>query len=85
MRADSKRGHFRATVHPKIGVGPVRFGAPADTVIAMLGAPEESWLDEDGDRLIAYPEAGVAFFAFDHEEDMRLISYELKPTSDAEL
>jgi hypothetical protein len=85
MRADSERGNFQATVHPKIGVGSIRFGASADAVTAELGSPEKSWVDEEGDRLLAYSHAGVAFFAFDPEEDMRLVSYELTPASDAEL
>ena len=85
MRADSRPRHFDAIVHPRVGVGSVRFGASADDVIAILGAPAESWLDEEGDRLLAYPHAGVAFFAFDHEEDMRLVTCELDPASDAEI
>ena len=85
MRVDSPRRKFEAVVHPKIGVGPIRFGASADAVIAILGAPEKSWVDEDGDRLLAYPDAGVAFFAFDHEEDMHLVTFELEPSSDAEV
>ena len=85
MRADSQPRHFEAVVHPTIGVGPVRFGASVDEVIAILGPPEKSWLDQEGDRLLAYPRAGVAFFAFDPEEDMRLVTCELKPASDAEI
>ncbi len=85
MRAESQRGHFEATILPKIGVGPIRFGTSVDDVVAILGSPAKSWLDEDGDRLLSYPHAGVAFFAFDHEEDMRLVTCELEPASDAEV
>jgi hypothetical protein len=85
MPAETRRTDFIAVVQPAIGVGPIRFGAFASDVVAALGTPAENRIDEDGDQLLAYPELGISFFSFDHEEDMRLTTYELDRNSDAEL
>ena len=85
MPVETRRTDFAAVVLPGVGLGPIRFGALPSEVIASLGTPAENRIDEDGDLLLAYPELGISFFSFDHEEEMRLISYELGPDSDAEL
>jgi hypothetical protein len=85
MDAEPRRQGFNAVVRPKVGVGGIRFGATSEDIITALGAPEKSWVDEEGDRLLAYPGLGIAFFAFDPEEDLRLVTCELQPASDVEL
>jgi hypothetical protein len=85
MPPETRRTEFAAVVQPGVGLGPIRFGVFAADVRATLGAPAEDLIDEDGDRLLAYPEFGVSFFSFDHEENMRLTTCELAPDSDAEL
>ncbi|HYJ04495.1 MAG TPA: hypothetical protein VEX43_05135 [Chthoniobacterales bacterium] len=85
MPVDTRRTAFAAIVHPAIGIGPVRFGVFARDVVAALGTPAENRIDEDGDQLLAYPEVGISVFSFDHEEDMRLTTYELDRNSNAEL
>jgi hypothetical protein len=85
MPVETRRTDFAAIVRPAIGVGPIRFGVLARDVVAALGAPAEDRTDEDGDQLLVYPELGISFFSFDHEEDMRPTTYELEPSSDAEL
>lgn len=50
-----------------------------------LGHSRRRFIDEEGDRLLAYPELGISFLSCDREEQMRLTNYELDPNSDAEL
>lgn len=76
---------FHAVIHPRIGVGPIRFGATAEDVATILGLPADWLRDDNGDQLALYPAAGIAFFAFDPDENMRLVSYEVEAASDAEL
>jgi hypothetical protein len=85
MPVETRRTDFAAVVRPGIGVGPILFGMFASDVVAGLGTPAENRIDEEGDQLLAYPELGISFFSFDHEEDMRLTTYELDGNSDAEL
>lgn len=83
MPAETRPTNFAAVVQPGIGVGAIRFGALASDVLATLGTPAEDRIDEDGDRLLAYPELGISLFSFAHDEHMRLVSYELCPGSEA--
>lgn len=79
------QSQFLALIRPGVGVGEIRFGSSKADVISALGKPLEERTDEEGDELLKYPHLGIAFFAFDSSEEMRLTSYELSDQSDAEL